>query len=99
MTLLPETRYYLILLVCILTISGCGHLHSNKKLPILGRKDIKETEINGKITYDTIYHKIADFSFVDQDSNKVARCGTMSSNVSMPPGTQGSNIPVNELNR
>jgi protein SCO1/2 len=71
MNLLPEIRYYLILFVSILTISGCRHLQSNKKLPILGRKDIKETEVNGKITYDTIYHKIADFSFIDQDSNEV----------------------------
>jgi len=71
MNLLSETRYYLILFVFILTIAGCGQHQNNKKLPILGRKDIKETEVNGKITYDTIYHEIADFSFIDQDSNEV----------------------------
>ena len=38
------------------------------KLPILGRKNIQETIINGSITYDTTFHTIADFQFINQDS-------------------------------
>jgi len=41
------------------------------QLPILGRKQITEKEINGEIKLDTAYHKIGDFRFVDQDSNWV----------------------------
>lgn len=46
---------------------SCGNsskeAEENKELPILGRHDYTDT--------DTIYHTIADFKFVDQDSNWV----------------------------
>jgi protein SCO1/2 len=38
------------------------------KLPILGRKSIQEIIVNETMTYDTTYHTIADFSFINQDS-------------------------------
>ncbi len=48
----------------VVLIMGCD-LDQNKKLPYLGRK-----EINGN---DTIYHTIANFRFVNQDSNFVTK--------------------------
>jgi len=39
-----------------------------EKLPIMGRKEISEKEINGEIVNDTIYHQIGGFSFINQDS-------------------------------
>lgn len=47
-----------------LFIAGCD-ISQKEKLPYLGRK-----EINGP---DTIYHTIADFKFVDQDSSFVTK--------------------------
>lgn len=49
--------------VLLLLVGAIGCEKKNEKLPILGRK-----EINGT---DTIFHKIADYKFVDQDSNYV----------------------------
>ncbi|MEM7108366.1 MAG: SCO family protein [Bacteroidota bacterium] len=43
---------------------GCD-LQSEKKLPYLGRREVNNS--------DTIYHTIADFKFVNQDSNYVTQ--------------------------
>ena len=45
----------------------------NEKLPILGRKEIKNVEYDGKIRADTIYHTIPDFSFTNQDGDEVTQ--------------------------
>jgi protein SCO1/2 len=52
-------------------ITSCGS--GNEKLPILGRKEIKNVEFDGKIRADTIYHTIPDFSFVNQDGEEVTQ--------------------------
>jgi protein SCO1/2 len=64
-------RYFLIAIALIMALQECVPRQDHGKLPILGRKEIQETKENGSLTYDTIYHTIADFSFVDQDSNEV----------------------------
>ena len=45
----------------------------NKKLPILGRKEIKNVTFEGKINADTVYHTIPDFSFTDQDGKIITQ--------------------------
>ncbi|MFT7029647.1 MAG: protein SCO1/2 [Marinoscillum sp.] len=50
---------------------SCGKVNSTYELPILGRSEIIETETESGTTYDTVYHTITDFAFVDQDSNMV----------------------------
>uniref|UniRef100_UPI0025D77375 SCO family protein n=1 Tax=Algoriphagus sp. TaxID=1872435 RepID=UPI0025D77375 len=41
-------------------------------LPILGNFHVDEIEIEGKILKDTVYHKIADFAFVNQDGDTIS---------------------------
>lgn len=41
------------------------------KLPILGRKEIKNVTFQGKVKADTIYHTIPGFSFVNQYGDTV----------------------------
>jgi len=53
-------------LFVILLLSACRE--EDKKLPILGRREIKNISYDGGIKADTIYHTIGDFRFVDQDS-------------------------------
>ena len=48
--------------LAILCLTGCQPKTTEKKLKILGRKEVSE---NGQ---DTTYHKIDDFKFVNQDS-------------------------------
>jgi len=55
-------------LLLLAVISACDGLMGEKKLPILGRREITTTEIDGKETTDTVYHKVGDFRFLDQDS-------------------------------
>ncbi|WP_304516470.1 SCO family protein [Cecembia rubra] len=40
-------------------------------LPILGNWHVNEFEIEGKTVKDTVYHKIADFSFTNQEGKEV----------------------------
>lgn len=60
----------LIILFLVFISAGCSK-KSNETLPILGRKDIQEIMVNGITQYDTTYHSIADFTFVNQDSMTV----------------------------
>jgi len=50
------------------SLFACTEVKDSFELPVLGRSKVVEKEVNGEITYDTIQHKIADFSFVNQDS-------------------------------
>jgi protein SCO1 len=50
----------------LLFVAGCD-LFSEKKLPIMGWRDVKQVSRDGKVGYDTIYHTIPDFAFVNQD--------------------------------
>jgi protein SCO1/2 len=50
---------------------SCNSSEKAGKLPYLGRKEIKQVTENGIVKNDTIYHTIADFTFIDQDSNTV----------------------------
>jgi protein SCO1/2 len=57
--------------VLVFLVLGCSS--KNEKLPILGRKEIKNVEFDGKIKADTIYHTIPDFSFTNQDGKEVTQ--------------------------
>ena len=59
-----RSSYILVVLLAIVFASCNEQKEEKKKLPIMGR-----TEIDGT---DTIHHTIADFKFVDQDSNWVS---------------------------
>lgn len=56
------------LLMLTLAVFGCDQLKKSEVLPILGRIEINEKEVNGEIVKDTMFHHIADFRFMDQDS-------------------------------
>jgi protein SCO1 len=40
-------------------------------LPILGNRQVQEFEMEGKTIQDTVYHKIADFSFTNQEGKEI----------------------------
>jgi protein SCO1/2 len=61
----------IITVAIVVTCMSCGKVNSTYELPILGRSEIIETETESGTTYDTVYHTITDFAFVDQDSNMV----------------------------
>lgn len=62
------TKYLTILFILLIS---CDQVKTSYELPILGQSQIIEKTVNGKIVMDTVYHTIADFSFVDQDSSVV----------------------------
>ena len=51
-----------------LFLGACQEIKTNFELPILGRNEIATKEVNGILIKDTIPHRIADFSFINQDS-------------------------------
>lgn len=44
---------------------------TNLPLPILGNRHVEEFEMEGKTIQDTVYHKIADFSFTNQEGKEI----------------------------
>ncbi len=57
--------------ILLVTLITCGEVKKTYELPIIGRSEVVEREVDGKTVYDTVYHTIDDFSFVDQDSASV----------------------------
>jgi protein SCO1/2 len=56
------------ILICCLWLVGCDVSTREKPLPIFGEREPITKSVDGKIVTDTLYHTIANFSFVDQDS-------------------------------
>lgn len=61
----------MLILAAAVTVIACNEVKTSYELPILGRKEIVEKNVNGEVIKDTIYHTIADFRFVNQDSSVV----------------------------
>ena len=55
----------------VVALFACDEVKKSYELPILGRSEVVEREVEGKIEYDTIPHTIANFRFVNQDSTVV----------------------------
>jgi protein SCO1/2 len=63
-------KYWLIWMTLVaMALSDCRQ--KDERLPILGRREIKNIAIDGGLRADTLYHTIADFAFVDQDSSLI----------------------------
>lgn len=56
------------LIVFLVVLSGCTKEPASPPLPIFGQRDVATKEVNGQTVADTVYHTIANFQFVDQDS-------------------------------
>jgi protein SCO1/2 len=54
-----------------LTDCSSNGTSADHQLPILGRVDYVEKRVDDKIVIDTVYHQVADFQFVDQDSTLI----------------------------
>lgn len=58
-----------------LLLAACSDLQDQgreaSQLPYLGRHNYEEKTVNNETVVDTLYHQVADFSFVDQDSSTV----------------------------
>jgi protein SCO1/2 len=57
--------------IIILIVLGCTSGLKEEVLPIFGRLDIQERKVEDKIVYDTLYHTIGSFAFLDQDSTMI----------------------------
>lgn len=55
------------LLIFLFVFTGC----QEKKLPIFGQREVVSKEVDGKQVPDTVYHTIAPFEFVNQDSSVI----------------------------
>jgi len=64
-------KYFFACVIFASILSSCSP--NDEKLPILGRREIKNVDFNGKITADTMYHTIPDFSFTNQDGKTVTQ--------------------------
>lgn len=69
---------YIPLVILSTLIGACSpqETESNKELPILGNWHVDEVEKEGKTVQDTVYHKIADFSFTNQEGQEISNSST-----------------------
>ena len=63
-------NYPLSILACSLWLMGCVSA-TEKPLPIFGEREPVVRDVSGQKITDTLYHIIANFSFIDQDSAEV----------------------------
>ena len=54
--------------ILLVIIIACGEVKQKYELPIIGRSEVVERDVDGRTVYDTVYHTIDDFRFVNQDS-------------------------------
>ena len=59
--------FVLVILGFVMGTTGCNS-KNEKPLPIFGHREVVVKEVDGKKAVDTVYHHIANFSFVNQDS-------------------------------
>ena len=64
-------RLFLVLLVSWIVIASCTEQKKVRVLPIVGNYDVEYDTINGKEVTDTIYPKIPNFTYLNQDSIKI----------------------------
>lgn len=59
-----------LLFFLVLIIYSCNSSSNNEEntLPIIGERDVNYRMVNGKEVADTIYHKLPDFEYINQDS-------------------------------
>ncbi len=65
------SKLLFLLFFIMVSISACNDKKNARDLPVIGNRETVEIKKNGIKQIDTIYHTIPDFSFIDQDSNKV----------------------------
>ncbi len=61
---------YILLIASILTLIACDS-NSGKKLPIVGERQLVEKNVDGKKIIDTVFHKVGNFSFLDQEGKNI----------------------------
>jgi protein SCO1/2 len=61
---------YILFVGTIITLLSCNG-NSGKKLPILGERQLVEKTVDGKKMIDTIFHKVGNFSYLDQEGKNI----------------------------
>ncbi|MCX8482740.1 MAG: SCO family protein, partial [Crocinitomicaceae bacterium] len=59
---------FIALVVVVISLISCEDQDKARVLPIIGNRDLEYKTIDGKEVVDTIYPKIPDFQFLNQDS-------------------------------
>lgn len=67
---MPKKNISWVLAAIVLTVS-CNNVNQ-RRLPYLGKHDVSYKKENGKTITDTSYHRIAEFSFFNEDSVRVS---------------------------
>lgn len=67
----------LFLLVCFaclwVLLPACSAKKQGRSLPFLGEKEVVQRQVNGETVTDTVFARVPDFAFLNQDSQLVTR--------------------------
>jgi protein SCO1 len=67
----PKLFALFLFAAAILFLPACRQENQQLALPILGEREVVQREVNGKQVSDTLYARIPDFAFINQDSQQV----------------------------
>jgi protein SCO1 len=60
---------FLYVFILALVFNSCTSNTSNTRvLPIYGERELEQVEINGVVSVDTVFHRVPDFRYLNQDS-------------------------------
>ncbi len=78
LTFIRNKQYGILLLFLSILAVSCSQQEEDNAntLPILGNWHVNEIEMEGKIIQDTVYHKIANFSFTNQEGKEISNFKT-----------------------
>lgn len=68
-----RTNIILLLAATALIVFGVFFYNNNKparELPVMGKTDIEQKNQNGKVLFDTTYHKVKDFKLINQEGKE-----------------------------
>jgi protein SCO1/2 len=51
---------------------GCSEEEKSQTLPMLGEREVVQKKVNGQLVTDTVFARVPDFAFIDQDSQQVS---------------------------
>jgi protein SCO1 len=71
MNLKSKLSLLLISVAAAALFSGCAQQKTDRALPILGEREVVQKRVDGQLVSDTVYARIPDFAFINQDSQQV----------------------------
>jgi protein SCO1/2 len=66
------SRILFFLAAATMLLPGCSKEEKSQALPMLGEREVVQKKVDGRLVTDTVYARVPDFAFINQDSQQVS---------------------------